>query len=46
MNRTMTAPAPQLNAIGGKHPKCIFISNLDVTLGEVTEKDIKNVGRG
>jgi hypothetical protein len=43
MNKTLTNSVAQINITGGKHSKVVYVSNLNETLGEVTEKALKDV---
>ncbi len=42
-NKTLTNTVAQVNITGGKHSKVVDVSNLNETLGEVTEKALKDV---
>jgi nitrate reductase beta subunit len=39
----MTNAVAQVNITGAKHSKVVYASNLNETLGEVTEKALKDV---
>ena len=43
MNKNLTNSVAQINITGGKHSKVVYVANLNETLGEVTERALKDV---
>jgi len=43
MNKNLTNSVAQINITGGKHSKVVYVANLNETLGEVTERALKDL---